>query len=287
MTDNKLDSLIALLDDPDASVFEIILEEILKENIAVVDQLEQIWETSMDELVQKRIGYIIQQIQLNDTKEKIKDWSNQKTIDLFEGLFLISRYHYPELKLKSVQGKLEKIRKDVWFEFRNSMSSLEKVTILNHIFFDHYKFTIEVETPGSPQLCYINRILDLRKANPVSITILYTLVAQSLNLPVHYIDFPKNPLVGFFDAGKTSKTKDDVDNPVLFYINPSNKGAIIGPKEVDYILHANDPEQHQQLIQACPDRIIIKRLVENLIQDYHQTGAPGKAHYLSEIVNLL
>lgn len=92
MIKKKLDSLIILLDDPDDSVFHIVQDELLKEDISVVDHLEHIWETSLDELVQKRIESIIQKIQLNDTKVKIRKWSDQKSIDLFEGCFLISRH---------------------------------------------------------------------------------------------------------------------------------------------------------------------------------------------------
>ena len=77
----------------------------------MVDQLEQIWETSLDELVQSRIEGIVQEIQLKDTKVKIKNWADQKTLDLFEGFFLISRHQYPEIKFKAIQLQLEKIRK--------------------------------------------------------------------------------------------------------------------------------------------------------------------------------
>jgi len=140
MNEHRFDSLLSLLDDPDESVFNLVLNEILKEDISVVDQLEYIWETSLDSLVQKRIDLIIQKIQLRDTIEKIKNWTSSETLDLFEGFFLISRYQYPELKLKPIQNQLDKIRKDVWIEYRNSLTSLEKVTILNHFFFDQYKF---------------------------------------------------------------------------------------------------------------------------------------------------
>ncbi len=288
MNDLKLDSLIALLDDPDESVFNLVLEEIMKRDISIVDHLEHVWETSLDALVQKRTEFIIQKIQLNDTKEKIKNWANQKTIDLFEGFFLISRNQYPELKLKPIQIQLEKIRKDIWLEFRNSLTSLEKITILNHIFYNQYKFTVDHLIPDSPQYCYINRVLDSRKANPVTIAILYTLVARSLNLPVHYIDFQKNPLVGYFDHDIARLAHyDNIENPVLFYINPSNKGAIIGPKEVDYIQHITSSEDRQRLTEPCPDRIIIKRLVEKLIFAYNHLGAPDKADHLNEIADML
>lgn len=288
MNEYKLDSLITLLDDPDDSVFYLVQEEILKENITIVDQLEHIWETSLDSLVQNRIEIIIRKIQLNDTKEKINQWANQKTLDLFEGFFLISRHHYPELKLKPIQIQLEKIKKDVWLEFRNSLTSLEKITILNHIFFDHYKFEINQTNPDSPQNCYLNRVLDLRKGNSVSIAIIYTLIARSLELPVHYIDFHTNPLVGYFDKEIAQIVHgEDFKHSVLFYINPSNKGAIIGPKEVDYIQNSPEVQERKKLTEPCPDRIVIKRLIEKLVFAYQELGVEDKANYLDEIASIL
>ncbi|MBA4410978.1 MAG: hypothetical protein C0397_16335 [Odoribacter sp.] len=288
MNENKLDLLITLLDDPDDSVFQPVLEEILKADVSVVDHLEHIWETSLDELVQKRIELIIQQIQFNDAKKKIKSWANEQAIDLFDGFFLISRHQFPELKLKSIQVQLDNIRKDIWLEFRNSLTSLEKITILNHIVFDHYRFKIDRKNPDSPNLCYINRILESRKGNPVSLTILYTLIARSLKLPVHYIDIPNGPLVGYFDQAIARLAHgDDYGNSVLFYINPSNKGAIIGPREVDYIQPVREMTNKAKLTEPCADRIIIKRLLEKLIFAYSQAGATDKVSDLSKIAGIL
>lgn len=285
MNDLRLDSLIALLDDPDDSVFNLVLEELRKEDISIIDRLEHIWETSFDKLVQKRVELIIQQIQLKDTKEKIRKWATQESLDLFEGIFLISRYQYPELKLKSVQVQLEKIRKDIWLEFKKTLTSIEKITILNHIFFDHYKFKINRDNIDSPQNGYINRVLDTRNGNPISIAILYTLVARSLNLPVHYIDFENNPLVAYFDKDIAQLVNGDDSNHILFYINPSNKGAIIGPKEVEYIQPS--VEVHGNRTEPCPDRTIIKRLIEKLSNDYQHSGSHEKVNYLREIAEIL
>ena len=288
MKNKKLDALIILLDDPDNSVFKLVLDELLKEDSSVVDTLEHIWETSIDELVQNRLEIIIQEIQLKDTKEKIKNWADQETLDLFEGFFLISRHQYPEIKFKSIQLQFERIRKDIWLEFRNSLTALEKIVILNHIFYDHYKFKVDFFNPDSPQNCYVNRILETKKGNPVSIAILYTLIARLLNLPIHYIDFQNNPLVGYFDKEIAQLVHgEDIGHSILFYINPSNNGAIIGPKEVDYIQHTSDEADQHKLTQPCPDRIIIKRLIEKLIIGYIELGLRDKVNYLKEIVAIL
>lgn len=288
MNDTRLDSLITLLDDPDESVFKLVLQEMLKEGISIVDRLEHIWETSMEELTQRRIEVIIQQLQLNDTQEKIKNWANQENIDLFEGIFLISRYQYPGLKLKTIQSQLDKIKKDVWLEFKNSLTSLEKITLLNHIFFSQYKFKIDKEHIEAPQNCYINKVLETRKGNPVSITILYILIARSLELPVYYIDFDSSPLAGYFDKDVARLAYgDENNNSVLFYINTSNKGAIIGPKEVDYLKHNIDHSEQKQRPEPCSDRFVIKRLIEKLIDDYQLSGQSEKIDYLKDIVEIL
>jgi len=288
MDDTKLDALITLLDDPDKSVFNLVLDELLKEDITVVEKLERIWETSLDELVQDRIEGIIQEIQLKDTKDKIKLWADQKTLDLFEGFFLISRHQYPEIKFKTVQAQLDKIRKDIWIEFRNSLTALEKISILNHIFYTHHHFDIDELNPDNPQTSYINRILETRKANPVSIAVLYTLIARLLDLPVHYIDFEKNPLVAYFDKDIAHLAYGaEIGNSILFYINPSNKGAIIGPKEIDYIQQKSENPDQQSLTEPCPDRIIIKRLIEKLIVGYTELGQFDKVNYLKEIAEIL
>jgi regulator of sirC expression with transglutaminase-like and TPR domain len=264
----------------------MVLTEIQKEDISVIEHLEHIWETSLDEVVQSRIELAIQKIQFNDTKEKIQNWVSQENIDLFEGFFLISRYHYPELKLKPVISQLENIRKEIWVEYRSSMSLLEKITILNHIFFDHFKFQVDLLNPNSPQLNHINRVLETKKCNPVSIAIMYILVARSLNLPVGYVDLPRSPLVALFDR-PISADDTSSENTLLFYINPTNKGAVIGPREIEYIFQMSAESDREILARRCSDRMVIKRLIGQLIISYNLIGAEQKLIYLNEIEGLL
>lgn len=286
---SKLESLVALLDDPDESVFRYVLDEMVKLDVSMVDRLEHIWETSIDDLVQRRLEVIIQQIQLNDTREKIRAWSSQAQLDLFEGIFLIARYQYPELKQKFVRDQIEGIRRDTWIELRSSLTSLEKITVLNHIFFDQYKFRIDKSNDNLPQYCFINRILETRRGNAISLSILYLLVARLLGLPVQYIDFEKNPLIAFYDREMAQLVHgEDCPHQILFYINPSNKGAIVGLKEVSYIQHVEGLAGQENLTRACSDKVIIKRLIEKLAYAYSQqeTGRE-KAFYLTEIAGLL
>lgn len=288
MNDKKLHALITLLDDPDDSVFRMVEQEILKEDAKIVDKLEQIWETSLDELIQYRIENLIQQIQFNDTKERIKKWSTQKTLDLFDGFFLISRYQYPDLKLKNITNKLEKITKDIWLEFNNSLTALEKITVINHIIYDIHKFSINHPNINSPQNCYLNQLLETQKGNPVSLAILYILVARKLELPIYFIDFPKNPLLAYIDPQIAEIAHGKSNNsPVLFYINPSNKGAIVGRREIEYFLKKSESITYEMVTVPCTDKTIIRKLLDTLIQSYEELGYQDKVEDLQEIASML
>ena len=288
MKADRLLALITLLDDPDKAVYEMVEKEFLDEDPGIIGQLEKVWETSYDELLQSRIENLIQQIQFRETSRKIKNWSNQSHVDLFEGFFLISQYQYPELKLKDIKSKIRKIRNDVWLEISNKLTSIEKITVLNHIFYDVNKFSINLSNLQSPQNCYLNQILDTKKGNPISIAILYTLITRELDFPVQLIDFPRNPLLAYVDAELAKKAHGpDYQSSVLFYINPSNRGAIIGRKEIDFFLKRNEQVSEDIFEKHCEDRVIIKKLIESLISAYDSLGYQDKVDDLTSIVSLL
>ncbi|KAB2866310.1 MAG: hypothetical protein F9K37_14325, partial [Bacteroidales bacterium] len=111
MNSSDLNSLIALLDDPDSEIFKVVSEKIVTQGIGVVPQLENAWEKAHNEIVQDRIENLIQTIQFNSTFDSISLWINSETQDLLEGAFLIARFQYPELTLSSIEKEIEKIRR--------------------------------------------------------------------------------------------------------------------------------------------------------------------------------
>ncbi|MGQ8338283.1 transglutaminase-like domain-containing protein [Sunxiuqinia sp. A32] len=288
MKSDKLNALLALLDDPDPAVFELVEKEILEEDPIIINQLEQVWETSLDELIQSRIENLIQQIQYNDTKIKIQSWAGQKQVDLFEGFFLLTRYQYPDLKLKTIKNKIRKISSDVWLEISNKLTSLEKITVLNHVFYDAYKFSINLSNVLSPQNCYLNQVLETKKGNSISIAIVYSLIARELGFPLYFIDFPKNPLLAYVDEDIAKKAHGkDYSSPVLFYINPSNKGAIIGRRELERFANKHEQNRKDNIYEPCEDRVIVKKLLENLVESYRVIGYEDKVTDLSKFLQLL
>jgi hypothetical protein len=287
MEKSKLDALINLLDDPDKTVFELVEKELLKENNDIIPMLEEKWETSFDTSYQERIENLIQGLQFKETYNKLKTWVNADRRDLFYGFWIVDQFQYPDLNMLNIQLKVENIRKKIWLELNNSLTLLEKTTILNHFLFNINGFSINHSNKNSSQNCFLSQLLDSKKGNPVSLGILYTIIARQLELPAYFIDFPKNPLIAIVEPELAKKVHgESFGSDVLFYINPSHKGAITSIKEIEYHLRKNDFRPLFDYTEPKSDILFIQRLLESLEESYHTLGMTEKEEQIQQLLQL-
>ncbi len=289
MSNPKLDALIGLLDDPDLTVFEMVEQELLKESDDIIPELEKKWEISLDGNCQERIENIIQHLQFKETSRMLREWIETENTgqNLLSGFQIIDRFQYPDVNALSIGVKLENIRKKIWLELNNSLTLLEKTTIINHFLFNILEYSINFKNIHSPQNCFLNQILDTRKGNPVSIAVFYTIIARLLEMPAYFIDFPKNPLIAIVDAKLARKVHgSNSDSDVLFYINPSNRGAITSIKEIEYHLRTNNFQPIKNYTEPKSDVQFIRRLVESLELSYQSVNFMDKHERVHQLLEL-
>jgi regulator of sirC expression with transglutaminase-like and TPR domain len=277
----EIEALLKLLDDPDEGVYNTAFEKLIDQGYDVIPDLEKAWEQSFDEKIQQRLENLIQEIQVNSTQRSLKKWADNGGKDLFKGAFFVAKHQYTELSYDFYQKKLEEIKKDIWLEINENLTALEKVRIINHVLFKIYGFSGNTANFYAPQNNYINHVLENKRGNPITLAIIYSVVAQKLNLPVYGVNLPKNFIVAYKNpyAGYDS----ELNQQVLFYINPFNKGAILGKKEIDYFIKQQDLKPQQQFFLPCSNIEIIQRLINNLIFSYEKLGYPDKIEELSKL----
>lgn len=286
---SKINALINLLEDPDQTVFDVVEKELLKESKEIIPALEDRWETSFDGNYQERIENLIQNLQFKETKSKLECWinTNPKDRDLLTGFCIVDRFQYPDLNSENIQLKIENIRKKIWIELNNSLTLLEKTTILNHFLFNINGFYINHKHIHSPQNCFLNQMLDTKKANSVSMSILYTILARQLELPAQFIDFPRNPLVAIVDPELAKKVHgSSSESDVLFYINPSNKGSITSRKEIEYHLKKNNHTPLNLYTEPKSDTAFIRLLLESLALSYQSVDFTDKRDRVNQLLQL-
>ena len=284
--DKSLRAMILLLEDPDEHVFTEIRGQLLSMGNEVIPALENIWESTFNNTLQSRIEDIIQKIQFNSTSEELKLWAATGGIDLLQGTILIARYQYPDLDEEHIRNQIELIRKDVWLELNPNLTAFEKVRVINHILFDVYHFTGNTSNYHAPQNSYINNVLESHRGNPLLLSILYSCIAQGLNIPIYGVNLPEHFILAYRDEFMI-RDSDDEEEPILFYINPFSKGAVFSRREIDTFLKQLKLEPNRIFYESCSNVEIIKRQIRNLITAYEKLGYPNKVVDFKELLNTI
>lgn len=289
MKKKELNALISLLDDPDETVFRQVSMKFLSLGQEIIPVLEDAWEHSFDTLIQNRIENIIHQIQFDLIKDALKEWSHPEQQNLLDGALLIARYQYPDIDFLKIKKQIDQIKQDVWLELNENLTALEKVKIINHIIFDVHNFSGNTTNYHAPQNSYINNVLESKKGNPLLLSIIYTIVAQGLDIPIYGVNLPEHFILCYVDLehmGVPSVAGNEGSN-VLFYINPFSKGTVFGQKEINAFLKQLKLEQLPGFYEPCSNLEIIKRLLRNLISSYEKLGYPDKSEELKMLLESL
>lgn len=275
MTENghrELEALISLLEDPDMQVFDNVSNRLIELGEKVVPPLEQRWEITLRPDLQERIENVIRKIQLNTLRSGLDSWKSEGGNDLLRGAHLVARFQYPELQFEQLEKKIEKIKKDIWLELNNELTALEKVKVMNYFFYDIHKFDKSIKKAHSPQLYLINHVLDTGKGSPVMLGLIYAELARRLNLPIHGVNLPRNFVLCYYDQ----EYLEDPNN-ILFYINPSDRGTVLGLKELKHFLKHLKIEEKAFYFTPCSGVDLIERLIINLQYSYEKSGQHEKA----------
>jgi len=229
-----IEAMLKLLEDPDEEIFSMVKQKLFDEGLSVMKRLEAELEQTNSPLIHKRIVNIAHHINRSNIANELRHWANTEKQDIIDASFLIALYQYPDLDLPSHTLILNQIIADIREELHDDNTPLEKITLLNHIFFQAHKITRTFSTATSIQNFFINILLQTKKGNFFSLALLYAGIGQRLGLPLMGIMLPENFALAYIDINFSSK--DDNTFPALFYINPANKGAVFGRYEIDSFL---------------------------------------------------
>ncbi len=285
LTKKEVNALINLLDDPDERIFSTIKGKILGLGEQAIPVLEDAWESSVSILLQTRIENIIHRIQFEKTLDSIRRWKKKEASDLLEGAILIARYHYPELDEAKINEGIRQLHQDVWLEMNDQLTALEKIRVINHIFFDVHRFVGNTENYTAPENSYINKVLESKKGNPLSLAIIYLTLCRKLNLSVYGVNLPQHFVMVYID--ELIFASENKEDNIMFYINPFSKGAIFSRREIDIFLNQLSIEPQKAFYLPCSNVEIIKRLLRNLITSYTNMDEQDKVSDMKDILKVL
>ena len=283
MNEKEIASLIKLLDDPDPQIFEHIENKLLSYGNEVISYLENAWEKSLDALLQERIENLVHKIQYQNVREDLALWYQSGGFDLLRGILIVNRYQYPDLNEQKIINQLEAIKRDVWLQMMHEASPVEKVKLINHIFYNVYGFSGNTTNHQDPKNSFLSEVLESKKGNQISLAIVYSIIAQKLDIPIYGVNLPQHFILAYIDD--LEKTADD--NGILFYINVFNKGYIFGKRDIDQFLRQLKINPEKFFYEPCSNTDILKRVIRNLMSSYEKAGASEKVKELNQLLDVL
>ena len=285
----SIQALIALMDDPDEGVFSHVRDKLMEVGPDAIPYLESSWEErDLGLLFQSRIEQIIHDIQFESVKHDLLKWYSSSEKSLLQGALIIARYQYPSLDEKKIEQFMDRIERDCWLEINENMTAFEKVKVLNKIFFGTYGFSGNAKNYNSPLNSYLNTVIESKKGNPLSLSILYSLVAQKLGMPIYGVNLPNHFVLAYMDENQTNPFVSNANEyGVLFYINCFSKGSIFHQDDIIQFLSSIQQRPQPFHFQPCSNSDIIRRMLTNLVAAFQQVGNSEKVDELLELRAIL
>lgn len=254
-----------MLDDEDQQIVSHVEEKILSIGKEAIPFLEREWESNLNPSVQGRIEELIHMLQYDLLRERLKKWYESADHDLLTGMWILATYQYPDLELEKLKQELEQIYYETWLEFRPDLYPFDQVKVINSVLFNKLKFGANTKNFHSPGNSMINVVLESRKGNPITLCVIYLLVAQKLKLPVHGVNLPNLFILTY---------KDDNHQ---FYINAFNRGLIFSKQDIENYIHELHLVPQSSFFEACSSLEIIRRALRNLVMSFEKMGEHAKA----------
>jgi regulator of sirC expression with transglutaminase-like and TPR domain len=266
MEDKELKALVSLLDDEDKQVIAHVEEKILSIGVSVIPFLESEWESNFNPKVQERIEGLIHTLQYELVRTRLKEWYAGDEHDLLTGMWIVATYQYPDTELSKLKQDLEQIYYDTWLEFRNDLYPLDQVKIINSVLFGKLKFGANSKNFHSPGNSLINVVLETHKGNPITLSVIYMLVAQKLKLPVYGVNLPNLFILTYKDEAHSQ-----------FYINTFNRGLIFSRQDIENYINELHLTPQPSFFEPCQTIEIIRRTLRNLVMSFEKMGEHAKA----------
>ncbi|HYG02235.1 MAG TPA: transglutaminase-like domain-containing protein [Chryseosolibacter sp.] len=276
METKEFKALVSLLDDEDEQIVSHVQEKILSLGTPIIPYLEQEWESNFNSQVQRKIEDLIHTLQYELLRERLKQWYESEDQDLLTGMWLVATYQYPDLELVKLRQDLEQLYYETWLEFKPDLYPFDQIKLINSVFFNKVKFGANTKNFHSPGNSMINVVLESKKGNPITLCVIYMLVAQKLKLPVFGVNLPNLFVLTY---------KDERHTP--FYINAFNKGLIFSRQDIENYINELHLAPQNSFFDPCSNLEIIRRVLRNLIMSFDKMGEHAKAEEVKELLLII
>jgi regulator of sirC expression with transglutaminase-like and TPR domain len=252
-------ALISLLADDDQNVYRTVREKIISYGPATAPWLRE-YTLSNDPVLRRRAHEIVSHFdrQAADTQLLAFCLNQGEDFDLEQSVLLLSRTQYPDINTEAYSALLDEYAGDLRDRLDLNGDPSQILKVINDYLFRELKFTGDEHNFYDPDNSYFNRVMDRRTGNPISLSLVYLLLARRLHLPMAGIGLPGHFLCRY----QSSRAEVYVD---------AFRGGRLQTK-ADCVKHVVQLRQRfdESCLAPVSSRRILLRICANLHQIYTQ-----------------
>lgn len=179
----------------------------------------------------------------------------EERIDLALAALLIARDEYPNLVIEDYLERLDQLAMDYQISLDADVDALGRCRALGEFLAGEEGFNGDSASFTEPRNNYLNEVMDRRKGQPISLSLIYLEVARRANLALQPVSFPGHFLV------KHPAPDGDI------ILDPFNGGRIVQTEDCRALLK-NPDDFSADMLAATTKRQLLRRLLNNLKSVY-------------------
>jgi len=257
LTSKQRTALISLLVDDDPAIYDMVRRKILDYGRVACEWLRP-YLLSNDPAMRRRALEIVHHLARQDSDERFLDFClhNGEELDLEQAMGLLAETQYPDINPDAYRALYDHWAGELRARIDFAGEPAKILGAINQYLFGELGFAGNEQYADSPDSCYLNRVVDNRTGNPISLCAIYLFLTRRLRLPVTGIGLP-----GHFICRYQSTT-------VEIYINAFRRGNFLTKADcIKHLINTNHSLQEGYLTPVTSRRIL-QRACANLQQTY-------------------
>ncbi len=268
----KREALLSLLDDANPTVRRALLAHFAELDEAAAQFLQGV-ARGTNRVLARHAAWFLDELQFSDPIAEFCGFIRSLNYELETGALLLARTVTPRLDAGGCCTMLDQIAARSRDLIVEPSSAREKCRVLNRVLFHEWGFHGNVEHYTDPRNSFLDQVLERRTGIPLSLSIVYLLVADRLGLMLEPVGLPGHFIIGCF-----------VD-PRPFFIDPFDRGVFRDADEILDLLRANNITPKAGDLSPTPVREVLCRNCRNLVSHYTAAGEIGRARLFSRFVD--
>ncbi len=264
MTDSEKAAFLSLLDDP-SPVVQRELQNTLNQMGAKGLEILTDAAKDSDRILGWHANRHLAAMQSADPAQEFRAFIRSLNYELESGWIMISRIAYPALDVGSICGELDAIAERCAELIVQPASSRDQCLIINRVLYHELGFRGNTEHYSDPNNSFINRVLDTKKGLPITLSVLYLLIADRLGIPLEPINAPGHFVIGCFEE------------QAPFYIDPFKHGKFLTAAHMLKRIEATTLAPNISHLSPASTQETLSRICRNLVPHYMQSGESSMA----------